>query len=217
SRNVLEMVRRLKRDTPVDVIGGNVATYAGAKALIEAGADAVKVGVGPGAICTTRVVAGVGVPQSTAIMEAARAAAPAGVPVIGDGGIKQSGDIAKAIAAGAETVMLGGLLAGCEESPGDVVFENGKQYKIYRGMGSLGAMRARGQSYSRDRYFQHDVTDSEKLVPEGIEGQVPYRGALAAVVHQLVGGLRLAMGYAGAGSVRDLRERGKLIRITAAG
>ncbi|MFS8522429.1 MAG: IMP dehydrogenase [Micromonosporaceae bacterium] len=216
-RQVLETVARIAKDGRVPVAGGNVATYEGAKAMVEAGADAVKVGVGPGAICTTRVVAGVGVPQITAIMEAARAAAPAGVPVIGDGGIKHSGDIAKAIAAGAETVMLGGLLAGCEESPGEVVYENGKQYKTYRGMGSLGAMRARGQSYSRDRYFQHDVTDAEKLVPEGIEGQVPYRGALAAVVHQLVGGLRLAMGYAGAATIRDLRERGRLIRITAAG
>src|SRR5690606_12474187 len=156
--------------TSVQVVGGNVATYAGAKAMVEAGADAVKVGVGPGAICTTRVVAGVGVPQITAIMEAVRAAAPAGVPVIADGGIKHSGDIAKAPAAGAETVMLGGLLAGCEESPGEVVFVRGKQYKAYRGMGSLGAMRSRGQatSYSRDRYFQQDVTQDEKLVPEGI-------------------------------------------------
>src|SRR5690606_295389 len=177
-RQVLETVARIAKDGRVPVAGGNVATYEGAKAMVEAGEDAGKVGVGPGAICTSGVVAGVGVPLITAIMEAARAAAPAGVPVIGDGGIKHSGDIAKAIAAGAETVMLGGLLAGCEESPGEVVFENGKQYKIYRGMGSLGAMRARGQSYSRDRYFQHDVTDSEKLVPEGIEGQVPYRGAL---------------------------------------
>jgi IMP dehydrogenase len=219
NRQVLEMVSRLKQTTSVEVVGGNVATYAGAKAMVEAGADAVKVGVGPGAICTTRVVAGVGVPQITAIMEAARAAAPAGVPVIADGGIKHSGDIAKALAAGAETVMLGGLLAGCEESPGEVVFVRGKQYKAYRGMGSLGAMRSRGQtaSYSKDRYFQQDVTSDEKLVPEGIEGQVPYRGPLDTVAHQLVGGVRLAMGYVGARRVSELTERGKLIRITSAG
>ncbi|HLU45063.1 MAG TPA: IMP dehydrogenase [Natronosporangium sp.] len=219
NRQVLEMVDRLKRTTSVQVVGGNVATYAGAKAMVEAGADAVKVGVGPGAICTTRVVAGVGVPQITAIMEAVRAAAPAGVPVIADGGIKHSGDIAKALAAGAETVMLGGLLAGCEESPGEVVFVRGKQYKAYRGMGSLGAMRSRGQatSYSRDRYFQQDVTQDEKLVPEGIEGQVPYRGPLDTVAHQLVGGLRLAMGYVGARRIPELAKRGKLIRITSAG
>ena len=218
SRNVLEMVRRLKRDTPVDVIGGNVATYAGAKALIEAGADAVKVGVGPGAICTTRVVAGVGVPQITAIMEAARAAIPAGVPVIADGGIQYSGDIAKAIVAGASTVMLGSLFAGCEESPGELVYMNGKQYKSYRGMGSLGAMQSRGEarSYSKDRYFQEDASE-DKLVPEGVEGQVPYRGPLAAVTHQLVGGLRAAMGYVGAATIPELQRRGRLIRITAAG
>jgi IMP dehydrogenase len=218
-RQVLETVARISKDGRVQVAGGNVATYAGARAMVEAGADAVKVGVGPGAICTTRVVAGVGVPQITAIMEAARAAEPAGVPVIGDGGIKHSGDIAKALAAGAETVMLGGLLAGCEESPGEVVFEHGKQFKSYRGMGSLGAMRARnhGQAYSRDRYFQQDVTQHDKLVPEGIEGQVPYRGTLAAVAHQLVGGVRLAMGYAGSPTIPELRRRGQLIRITAAG
>jgi IMP dehydrogenase len=217
-RQVLEMIARLKRDTLTDIIGGNVATYAGAKAMVEAGADAVKVGVGPGAICTTRIVAGVGVPQITAIMEAARACGPAGVPVIADGGIQYSGDIAKAIVAGAETVMLGGLLAGSEESPGDLIFLNGKQYKSYRGMGSLGAMQSRGQakSYSKDRYFQHDVPE-EKLVPEGVEGQVPYRGPLSRVVAQLVGGVRLAMGYAGAETIPDLQERGQLIRITAAG
>jgi IMP dehydrogenase len=217
-RQVLEMIARLKRDTLTDIIGGNVATYAGAKAMVEAGADAVKVGVGPGAICTTRIVAGVGVPQITAIMEAARACGPAGVPVIADGGIQYSGDIAKAIVAGAETVMLGGLLAGSEESPGDLFFLNGKQYKSYRGMGSLGAMQSRGQakSYSKDRYFQHDVPE-EKLVPEGVEGQVPYRGPLSRVVAQLVGGVRLAMGYAGAETIPDLQERGQLIRITAAG
>jgi IMP dehydrogenase len=217
-RAVLDMVRMLKKDTPVDIVGGNVATYSGAKALVEAGADAVKVGVGPGAICTTRIVAGVGVPQITAIMEAARACRPAGVPVIGDGGIQYSGDIAKAVVAGAETVMLGSLLAGCEESPGDLIFINGKQYKSYRGMGSLGAMQSRGQvkSYSKDRYFQQDVAE-DKLVPEGVEGQVPYRGQLSRVAHQLVGGLRLAMGYAGAETIPDLQTRGQLVRITAAG
>jgi IMP dehydrogenase len=199
-RQVLDMIARLKRDTTTDIVGGNVATFAGAKAMVEAGVDAVKVGVGPGAICTTRIVAG------------------AGVPVIGDGGIQYSGDIAKALVAGAETVMLGGLLAGSEESPGDLIFVNGKQYKSYRGMGSLGAMQSRGQakSYSKDRYFQHDVPE-EKLVPEGVEGQVPYRGPLSRVVAQLVGGVRLAMGYAGAETIPDLQERGQLIRITAAG
>lgn len=215
----LEMVGRLKRETTVDVVGGNVATYDGAKALVEAGADAVKVGVGPGSICTTRVVAGVGVPQVTAIMEAARACRPLGVPVIGDGGLQYSGDIAKAIVAGAETVMLGSLLAGCEESPGELIFINGKQFKSYRGMGSLGAMQSRGatRSYSKDRYFQHDVIAEDKLVPEGIEGQVPYRGPLSDMAHQLVGGLRQALFYAGAASIPELQRRGQLIRITAAG
>ncbi|MBX6356905.1 MAG: IMP dehydrogenase [Micromonosporaceae bacterium] len=219
SRLVPAMVARLKRETTVEVVGGNVATYAGAKALVEAGADAVKVGVGPGSICTTRVVAGVGVPQVTAIMEAARACRPAGVPVIGDGGMQYSGDIAKAIAAGADSVMLGSLLAGCEESPGELIYINGKQFKSYRGMGSLGAMQARGagRSYSKDRYFQHDVTEEDKLIPEGIEGQVPYRGPLAAVAHQLVGGLRQALYYTGSATIRQLQERGQLIRITSAG
>jgi IMP dehydrogenase len=220
NRAVPELVVRLKKETPVEVVGGNVATYAGAKALAEAGADAVKVGVGPGAICTTRVVAGVGVPQVTAIMEATRACRPAGVPVIADGGIQYSGDIAKAVVAGAETVMIGQLFAGCEEGPGELIFINGKQFKSYRGMGSLGAMAARGaaaQSYSRDRYFQGDVTETDKLIPEGIEGQVPYRGPLAAVAHQLVGGLRQALFYVGASSIPELQERGRLIRITAAG
>jgi IMP dehydrogenase len=177
-----------------------------AMTLIDAGADGIKVGVGPGSICTTRVVAGVGVPQITAVMEATRACRPAGVPVIADGGIQYSGDIAKALVAGAETVMLGGLLAGSEESPGDLIFVNGKQYKSYRGMGSLGAMQSRGQakSSSKDRYFQHDVPE-EKLVPEGVEGQVPYRGPLSRVVAQLVGGVRLAMGYAGAETITDLQ------------
>jgi len=220
SRNVLEMVARVKSDVAdVDVIGGNVATYAGAKAMVEAGADAVKVGVGPGSICTTRVVAGVGVPQLTAIMEAARACRPAGVPVVGDGGLQYSGDIAKAIVAGASSVMLGSLLAGSEESPGELIFINGKQFKAYRGMGSLGAMVTRGEqrSYSKDRYAQEDVRSDDKLVPEGIEGQVPYRGPVAAVVHQLVGGLRASMGYVGASTVAELHERGQLIRITTAG
>ncbi len=219
SSGVLEMVARLKKDTSVDVVGGNVATRAGAQALVDAGADGVKVGVGPGSICTTRVVAGVGVPQVTAIYEASLACLPAGVPVIGDGGLQYSGDIPKAIVAGADTVMLGSLLAGCEESPGELIFINGKQYKSYRGMGSLGAMQSRGEqrSYSKDRYSQQDVSSDDKLVPEGIEGQVPYRGPLAAVAHQLVGGLRAGMGYAGAATISDLKECGQLIRITAAG
>ena len=218
-RGVLDMVARMKKETNVQVIGGNIATRGGAQALIDAGADAVKVGVGPGSICTTRVVAGVGVPQVTAIYEASLAAGPAGVPVIGDGGLQYSGDIAKALVAGADTVMVGSLLAGCDESPGQLVFVNGKQYKQYRGMGSLGAMQSRGQarSYSKDRYFQDDVLSEDKLVPEGIEGQVPYRGPLAAVAHQLVGGLRASMGYAGTATVAELKERGRLVRITAAG
>jgi IMP dehydrogenase len=218
STAVLDMVTRLKRDVSVDIIGGNIATREGAQALIEAGADGVKVGVGPGSICTTRVVTGVGVPQVTAIFEAAQACRAAGVPVIGDGGLQYSGDIAKAIAVGADAVMLGSLLAGVEESPGELIFINGKQYKSYRGMGSLAAMQSRGEarSYSKDRYFQDDVLSDDKLVPEGIEGQVPYRGPLAAVVHQLVGGLRSAMGYCGAHSIAQLQEA-RLVRITAAG
>jgi IMP dehydrogenase len=212
------MVGRVKADFGVQVVGGNVATRAGAQALVDAGVDAVKVGVGPGSICTTRVVAGVGVPQVTAIYEAALAARPAGVPVIADGGLQYSGDIAKALVAGADTVMIGGLFAGVEEAPGELVFVNGKQYKTYRGMGSLGAMQKRGnQSFSRDRYFADDVLSDDKLVPEGIEGQVPYRGPLAGVAHQLVGGLRASMGYAGAQTVADLQERGQLTRITSAG
>ncbi|MBI1759654.1 MAG: IMP dehydrogenase [Actinobacteria bacterium] len=219
SSAVLETVTRLKRSVSVDVVGGNVATRSGAQALVDAGADGIKVGVGPGSICTTRVVAGVGVPQVTAIHEAARAARPAGVPVIGDGGLQYSGDIAKAIAAGADTVMLGSLLAGCEESPGELIFINGKQFKSYRGMGSLAAMQTRGKAhaYSRDRYFQDDVLGDDKLVPEGIEGQVPYRGPLSAVAHQLVGGLRAAMGYTGARTLAELQQGGRLIRITASG
>jgi IMP dehydrogenase len=221
ARLLLEMVSRLKSDTHtahVQVIGGNVATRSGAQALVDAGVDAVKVGVGPGSICTTRVVAGVGVPQVSAIFEAARACAPAGVPVIGDGGLQYSGDIAKALVAGADSVMLGSLLAGCEESPGELVFVNGKQFKHYRGMGSLGAMASRGRiSYSKDRYFQADVATDEKIVPEGIEGQVPYRGPLSAVAHQLVGGLHQSMFYVGARTIPQLQSRGRFIRITAAG
>jgi IMP dehydrogenase len=215
---VLDMIAQVKANVSVDVIGGNVATRAGAQALIDAGADAVKVGVGPGSICTTRVVAGVGVPQVTAIYEAAQAARAVSVPVIGDGGLQYSGDIAKAIAAGADTVMLGGLLAGCEESPGEMVFIQGKQFKLYRGMGSLGAMRKaeRGASYSKDRYFQDDVLSEDKLVPQGVEGQVPYRGPLAAVAGQLVGGLRAAMGYCGARSIAELQEA-RFTQITGAG
>jgi IMP dehydrogenase len=219
SRAVVDMVRLLKRQSTVDVVGGNVATRAGAQALVDAGADGVKVGVGPGSICTTRVVAGVGVPQISAIYEASLACRPAGVPVIGDGGVQYSGDIAKALVAGADTVMLGSLLAGCEEAPGDVVFVNGKQFKSYRGMGSLGAMQSRGQarSYSKDRYFQDDVLSDDKLVPEGIEGMVAYRGPLGAVAHQLVGGLRAAMGYSGAQTMAELHAKGSFVRITSAG
>jgi IMP dehydrogenase len=211
---VLAMVAQIKANTRLDVIGGNVATRAGAQAMIDAGADAVKVGVGPGSICTTRVVAGVGVPQVTAIYETAQAARPAGVPVIGDGGLQHSGDIAKAIAAGADTVMLGSLLAGCEEAPGEMVFVHGKPYKEYRGMGSLGAMR--GRSYSKDRYFQDDVLREDKLVPQGVEGQVPFAGPLAAVAGQLIGGLRAAMGYCGARTIAELQEA-RFIQVTAAG
>jgi len=218
SQSVLDMVAQLKANAKVEVIGGNVATRAGAQALIEAGADAVKVGVGPGSICTTRIVAGVGVPQVTAIYEAAQAAGQANVPVIADGGLQYSGDIAKAIAAGADTVMLGSLLAGCEEGPGEMVFIHGKQFKLYRGMGSLGAMRnaERDRSYSRDRYFQDDVLREDKLVPEGVEGQVPYRGPLSAVADQLIGGLRAAMGYCGAATIAELQQA-QFIQITGAG
>jgi IMP dehydrogenase len=211
---VLAMVAQLKANVRLDVIGGNIATRAGAQALIDAGADGIKVGVGPGSICTTRVVAGVGVPQVTAIFEAAKAARPAGVPVIGDGGVQHSGDIAKAIAAGADTVMLGSLLAGCEEAPGDMVFAGGKPYKQYRGMGSLGALK--GRSYSKDRYFQDDVLREDQLVPQGIEGQVPFAGPLAAVAAQLIGGLRAAMGYCGARTIAGLQEA-RFIQVTAAG
>jgi IMP dehydrogenase len=219
-RLLLDMVRRLKTDPAtrhVQVIGGNVATRAGAQAFVDAGADAVKVGVGPGSICTTRVVTGVGAPQVTAVYEASLACGPAGVPVIADGGLQHSGDIAKAIVAGAESVMVGSLLAGCEESPGELVFVNGKQFKSYRGMGSLGAMSSRGKkSYSKDRYFQAEVTSDDKLVPEGIEGQVAYRGPLAAVAHQLIGGLNQSMFYVGARTIPELQEKGRFVRITSA-
>jgi IMP dehydrogenase len=217
---LLDMVARLKSDPAtrhVQVIGGNVATRAGAQSFVEAGADAVKVGFGPGSICTTRVVTGTGVPQITAVYEAALAAKAAGVPVIADGGLQQSGDIAKAIVAGAETVMIGSMLAGCEESPGEVVFVNGKQFKAYRGMGSLAAMSSRGKkSYSKDRYFQAEVTSDDKIVPEGIEGQVAYRGPLSAVAHQLIGGLNQSMFYVGAQTIPELQDKGQFIRITSA-
>ncbi|MGL4340042.1 MAG: IMP dehydrogenase [Rhodoglobus sp.] len=222
SAGVLEIIRRLKADSvfdAVDIIGGNVATRSGAQALIDAGADAVKVGVGPGSICTTRVVAGVGVPQVTAVYEASLAARDTEVPVIADGGLQYSGDIAKALVAGAETVMLGSLLAGTDESPGDLIFVGGKQFKSYRGMGSLGALQTRGTktSYSRDRYFQADVPSDEQLIAEGIEGQVPYRGPVSSVVYQLLGGLRQSMFYTGARTINELRTRGRFVRITAAG
>ena len=222
SQGVIDMVQRLKADESfahIDVIGGNIATREGAQALIDAGVDAVKVGVGPGSICTTRVVAGVGVPQVTAIYEAAQAAIPAGVPVIADGGLQYSGDIAKALVAGADTVMLGSLLAGTDESPGEIVFQGGKQFKQYRGMGSLGALQTRGKktSYSKDRYFQADVPSDDKLIPEGIEGQVPYRGPVAAVAYQLIGGLRQSMFYVGARTVEELKAKGRFVRITSAG
>jgi IMP dehydrogenase len=214
SVSVVEMVRKLKGSLDVELIAGNIATREAAEALIDAGADAVKLGVGPGSICTTRVVAGVGVPQITAIFDVAQVAEPEGIPVIADGGMTSSGDIAKAIAAGADTVMLGSLLAGTDESPGDVILHQGERFKEYRGMGSLGAMRARG--FSKDRYFQGDVEDVEKMVPEGIEGRIPYKGALAAIVYQLVGGLRQAMGYCGAATIADMKSA-EFIRITAAG
>lgn len=220
NRLVLDMVAKLKAEVGdrVDVVGGNVATREAAQALIDAGADAVKVGVGPGSICTTRVVAGVGAPQITAILEAVTVCKQADVPVIADGGLQYSGDIAKALAAGASTAMLGSLLAGTAEAPGDLILVNGKQFKSYRGMGSLGAMQGRGQgkSYSKDRYFQDDVLKEEKLVPEGIEGRVPFRGPLTQVIHQLVGGLRAAMGYTGSTSITDLQQA-RFVQITAAG
>ncbi|WP_131105385.1 IMP dehydrogenase [Ornithinimicrobium sufpigmenti] len=219
-RLLIEMVSRLKKDPAtrhVQVVGGNVATGEGARAFVEAGADAVKVGVGPGAICTTRVVTGVGAPQLTAVHEAAMAIRGSGVPVIADGGMKYSGDIPKALVAGAESVMMGSMLAGCEEGPGDLIFVNGKHYKAYRGMGSLAAMSSRGKtSFSKDRYFQAEVVNDDQLIPEGVEGKVPYKGAASSVVHQMLGGLRQAMFYVGAQTVPDLREKGRFVRITQA-
>ena len=222
SQGVLDMISRLKKDPAaahVDVIGGQAATREDAQAIIDAGADAVKVGVGPGSICTTRIIAGVGVPQVTAINESAKAAIPAGVPLIADGGMQHSGEIGKALVAGADSVMLGSLLAGTAEAPGDLIFMNGKQFKAYRGMGSLGAMQTRGRhkSYSKDRYFQADVSSEEKLIPEGIEGQVPFRGPLSAVLHQLEGGLRQTMFYVGSRTIEELKTKGKFVRITPAG
>jgi IMP dehydrogenase len=214
SRGVLDAITRIKKASNyVQVAGGNVATAEGARALIDAGADAVKVGIGPGSICTTRIVAGVGVPQLTAIMDAVSAARDAGVPVIGDGGIKYSGDLAKALAAGASVAMVGSLLAGTEESPGEVFLYQGRSYKGYRGMGSVGAM-ARG---SADRYFQAEVRDALKLVPEGVEGQVPYKGPVSSVVHQIIGGLRAAMGYTGCRTIEEFHKKAQFVRITGAG
>jgi IMP dehydrogenase len=215
ARSVLEMVARIKRRYAIEVMAGNVATGAATEALIAAGADAVKVGVGPGSICTTRVVAGVGVPQITAVLDCARAAGRHDIPIVADGGIQYSGDIAKAIAAGADVVMLGSLLAGVDESPGEVVLYQGERFKEYRGMGSLGAMKAR--SFSKDRYFQEDVGNIQKLVPEGIEGRVAYKGPLGTIVYQLVGGLRSAMGYVGAADIPAMKRETRFVRITAAG
>ncbi|MCB0833762.1 MAG: IMP dehydrogenase [Bacteroidetes bacterium] len=214
SRGVIETVKSVRKEFPkVDLIAGNVATGDAAEALIKAGADCIKVGIGPGSICTTRVVAGVGVPQISAILECAKVTSKANVPLIADGGIKQTGDIAKAIVSGADTVMIGGLFAGTEESPGESVLYEGRKYKVYRGMGSISAMK-RG---SRDRYFQEDEMDTDKLVPEGIEGRVPYKGKLSDVVYQMIGGLRAAMGYCGAASIPDMKTKTRLIKMTGAG
>jgi IMP dehydrogenase len=215
SQGVLDLGKSFTGSLEAEVIGGNIVTGEAVDAMVAAGADGVKCGVGPGSICTTRVVAGVGVPQLTAIHDCAVAAKRHGVTLIADGGIQLSGDIPKAIAAGADVVMLGSLLAGVDESPGEVVLHQGERFKEYRGMGSLGAMKSR--SYSKDRYFQGDVVDAEKLVPEGIEGRVAYKGPLGNVLYQLVGGLRQAMGYCGTGSIEELKERGRFIRITGAG
>jgi len=223
NNRVLEMVSRVKKDfgDRVDVVGGNLATRSAAQAMIDAGADAIKVGIGPGSICTTRVVAGVGAPQITAIMEASVPAHAAGVPIIADGGMQYSGDIAKALAAGASSVMLGSMLAGTTEAPGDIVVVGGKQYKRYRGMGSMGAMQGRGltgekRSFSKDRYFQADVRSEDKLVPEGIEGRVPFRGSIDAITHQLVGGLRASMGYTGSANITELQTK-QFVQISTAG
>jgi IMP dehydrogenase len=215
SRGVIDVVRTIKERFDVQVIAGNIATGEAAEALIDAGADALKVGVGPGSICTTRVVAGVGVPQVTAVFDVACVALEHGVPVVADGGITSSGDIAKAVGAGADTVMIGSMLAGTNESPGEVILVQGERFKEYRGMGSLGAMKAR--SFSKDRYFQGDVEDVDKLVPEGIEGRVPYKGPIAPIVYQLVGGLRQAMGYCGAPTIEAMKLGTRFVRITGAG
>jgi IMP dehydrogenase len=215
SHGVLDVVRAIKGRHAIEVIAGNVATAEGALALADAGADAVKLGVGPGSICTTRVVAGVGVPQVTAVFDAAQALAGQGISIVADGGVRSSGDIAKAIAAGADAVMLGSMLAGTDEAPGEVIVVQGERFKEYRGMGSLGAMKAR--SFSKDRYFQGDVEDVDKLVPEGIEGRVPYKGPLAPILHQVVGGLRQAMGYCGTATIAEMKERTQFVRITPAG
>jgi IMP dehydrogenase len=208
-------VRRIKRRYDVPVIAGNIATGAAAQALIDAGADGLKVGMGPGSICTTRVVSGAGMPQITAVWEVARVARPAGIPIIADGGIQYSGDVAKAIAAGADTVMIGSLLAGVDESPGDVILYQGERFKEYRGMGSLGAMKQRASS--RDRYGQQDVERLDKLVPEGIEGRVQYKGPLTTFIYQLVGGLRSGMGYVGAPDIPHFQEETRFVRVTGAG
>jgi len=214
SRNVLEAVKTIKAEfADLQVIAGNVATAEGAEALIRAGADGIKVGVGPGSICTTRIVAGVGVPQVSAIIECARVARAKGIPMIADGGVKYSGDVVKAMAVGADSVMIGSLFAGTDESPGETILYQGRSYKVYRGMGSLGAMR----EGSRDRYFQDDVFEPKKLVPEGIEGKVPYRGPVSDIVHQLIGGLRAGMGYLGCATLTELRTKSKMVRITSAG
>ena len=214
SQNVLDSISQIRKlSNYTQIIAGNVATADGAKALLDCGADAIKVGIGPGSICTTRMVAGVGVPQLTAVMDAVEVCRKASIPVISDGGIKYSGDLAKAIAAGADCAMLGSLFAGTDESPGEVFLHQGRSYKSYRGMGSMGAM-ARG---SADRYFQEEVLDQKKFVPEGIEGQVPYKGPISAVVHQLVGGLKAAMGYTGNANIIDMQTKSKFLRITNAG
>jgi IMP dehydrogenase len=214
SRGVMETVKAVRKRFPeLDLIAGNVGTAEATRDLIRAGADAIKVGIGPGSICTTRVVAGIGVPQITAIMECAKAAAKSGTPIIADGGIKQTGDIPKAIAAGADAVMIGGLFAGVEESPGEKMLYEGRSFKLYRGMGSIEAMKAG----SKDRYFQDMEDDIQKLVPEGIEGRVPYKGPLGETVYQMIGGLRAAMGYCGAGTVRDLQKKGTFVKMSDAG
>jgi len=213
SKNVIDTVRAIKSKWSIQVVAGNIATAEGAKALIDAGADCIKVGIGPGSICTTRVIAGVGVPQMTAIMDSVEAAQKTGTPVIADGGIKYSGDLAKALAAGADCAMVGSLFAGTDETPGEAFLYQGRSYKSYRGMGSVGAM-ARG---SADRYFQQDIKDALKLVPEGIEGQVPYKGPVSTVIHQLAGGLRAAMGYVGAKDLADFHAKAQFVRISSAG